>query len=135
MDDFPDAGGVVGSILCPMRRAVLSLWVDNSCVEGRASRPCRAPDNPQPPSRQELSVSAVPIADQPSPSAAVAAFLKRKPRLFIGGEWVEPKDSAAIDVIDPATGSRVSTIADATTEDVDRAVKAARAALESSAWA
>ena len=36
-------------------------------------------------------MNAVPIAAQPSPSAAVVEFLKRKPRLLIGGEWVESR--------------------------------------------
>jgi phenylacetaldehyde dehydrogenase len=64
----------------------------------------------------------------------VASFLKRAPRLFIGGEWVEPRSSARIPVIDPATGREIATVADAGPEDVDRAVKAARAAFEKGPW-
>ncbi len=58
-------------------------------------------------------MNAVPIAAQPNPSTAVAAFLKRKPRLLIAGEWVEASTGGTLDVIDPATGKRVSSIADA----------------------
>jgi phenylacetaldehyde dehydrogenase len=79
-------------------------------------------------------VNAVPIAAQPSPSTAVAAFLQRKPRLLIAGEWVEAASGRTLDVIDPATASRVSSIADAGKADVDRAVAAARAALEQGPW-
>jgi phenylacetaldehyde dehydrogenase len=82
----------------------------------------------------EFAVNAVPIAAQPSPSAPVAEFLKRKPRLLIGGEWVEAASGGTLDVIDPATAKGVSSIADAGQVDVDRAVAAARAAFEKGPW-
>jgi phenylacetaldehyde dehydrogenase len=74
------------------------------------------------------------IARQPEPSAAVARFLKRGPRLLIGGEWAESKSRDSIPVIDPATGREVALIADANADDVDRAVAAARAAFETGPW-
>jgi phenylacetaldehyde dehydrogenase len=80
-------------------------------------------------------VNAVLIAAQPNPSAAVAAFLKRnKPRLLIGGEWIESASAKTLDSIDPATAQRVAQIADASAADVDRAVAAARHAFESGPW-
>lgn len=79
-------------------------------------------------------MNAVSIAAQPSPSPAVAAFLKRKPQLFIGGEWVDAASGRTLDVVDPATATRVSSIADAGKSDVDRAVAAARAAFEQGPW-
>ena len=74
------------------------------------------------------------IATQPEPSAAVARFLKRAPRLFIGGEWVESQSTERIAIIDPATGREIASVADASTADVDRAVAAARRAFESGPW-
>src|SRR5690606_6050033 len=74
------------------------------------------------------------IAAQPAPSPTVAEFLNRPPRLFIGGEWVEPLSDAVVPVYDPATGEQVATVADAGTADVDRAVKAARNAFDSGPW-
>ncbi|WP_297574038.1 aldehyde dehydrogenase family protein [uncultured Campylobacter sp.] len=56
-------------------------------------------------------------------------MLKEKYRLFIDGEFIDSSDGATIDVFNPATGKKLSTIADATKEDVDRAVKAARVAF------
>jgi phenylacetaldehyde dehydrogenase len=79
-------------------------------------------------------MSAQPIAPQPAPSPAVARFLKRAPRLFIGGEWVQPLSSTQIPVVDPATGRQIATVADASAADVDRAVKAARTAFEKGPW-
>ncbi len=79
-------------------------------------------------------IMSVAIAEQPAPSSAVAAFLGRPPRLFIGGEWVEPKSSGVVPVYDPSTGRQVAAVADADAGDVDRAVKAARAAFEGGAW-
>ena len=74
------------------------------------------------------------IAAQPAPSPTVAEFLNRPPRLFIGGEWVEPLSDAVVPVYDPATGEQVATVADAGAADVDRAVKAARNAFDSGPW-
>ncbi len=62
----------------------------------------------------------------------VKSFLERKHKLLIGGEWVDGTDP--IDVIDPATGERISSIADATHSDIDAAVAAARKGFESDAW-
>jgi len=75
------------------------------------------------------------IAAQPSPSAAVSQFLARKPRLFINNQWVEAQSGKSIAVYDPATGKELGRVADAGAADVDRAVAAARAALESGPWA
>jgi phenylacetaldehyde dehydrogenase len=86
------------------------------------------------PEIRRIAVNAVAIATQPSPSGAVAAFLKKKPRLLIGGEWVESASGRTLDVIDPATAARVSAIADADKADADRAVGAARAAFEKGPW-
>ncbi|HVY82493.1 MAG TPA: aldehyde dehydrogenase family protein [Steroidobacteraceae bacterium] len=74
------------------------------------------------------------IAAQPAPSPAVAKFLKRAPRLLIGGEWVESKSQSRIPVMDPATGREIASVPDANAADVDRAVAAARAAFEQGPW-
>jgi phenylacetaldehyde dehydrogenase len=74
------------------------------------------------------------IAPQPAPSDAVAKFLKRPPRLLIGGEWVESKSQGRIPVMDPATGKEIASVVDANAADVDRAVAAARAAFEKGPW-
>ncbi|HTC53828.1 MAG TPA: aldehyde dehydrogenase family protein [Steroidobacteraceae bacterium] len=78
--------------------------------------------------------AALEIARQPDPSATVARFLKRPPRLLIGGEWVESRSTATIPVLDPSTGRQIAVVADANAADVDRAVAAARAAFEKGAW-
>ena len=51
-------------------------------------------------------------------------------QLHIGGEWVNASDGATLDSFCPATGEKLSTIADATREDVDRAVEVAWKAFE-----
>lgn len=45
--------------------------------------------------------------------------------LFIGGKWVKASDGATIKAICPADGSHLADVAEATEEDVDKAVKAA----------
>jgi len=83
----------------------------------------------------DLNPAASAIAAQPNPSAAVSKFLGLKPRLFINNEWVESRSGKTVQVFDPATGREIGRVADAGREDVDRAVAAARAALESGPWA
>jgi phenylacetaldehyde dehydrogenase len=75
------------------------------------------------------------IAEQSAPSAKAAAFLKRRPQLYIGGAWVDAESGKTIPVIDPATGRQIGAVADAGQRDVDRAVAAARKALEHGDWA
>src|SRR5437773_8061180 len=55
-------------------------------------------------------------------------------KLLIGGEWVEAADGRTFETIDPATGDPICEVAHAGGEDVDRAVKAASAALEEGKW-
>lgn len=50
---------------------------------------------------------------------------------YINGEWVNSTGSETIDVINPATEEVIGKISSGTKEDVDRAVKAARAAFPS----
>ncbi|MGY1840649.1 MULTISPECIES: aldehyde dehydrogenase family protein [unclassified Modestobacter] len=55
--------------------------------------------------------------------------------LYIGGEWGEAAAGGRLDVVDPSTGQVVTTVADATGADVDRAVAAARTAFDTGEWA
>ena len=48
-------------------------------------------------------------------------------KLLINGEWLEPATGRHYDDINPSTGEVVASVAEAGAEDVDRAVKAARA--------
>lgn len=56
--------------------------------------------------------------------------LKDRYQLFINGEWVDSSDSSVLKTENPATGEVLAEIADASKEDVDKAVKAARDAFE-----
>ena len=56
--------------------------------------------------------------------------IKEKYQLFINGEWRDSSDGATIKTYNPANGQLLSEIADATEQDVDDAVKAAKKAFE-----
>ncbi|MCJ9427781.1 aldehyde dehydrogenase family protein [Kordiimonas marina] len=71
---------------------------------------------------------------QPGYSPAAQKALSRKPALFIDGEWVASTGDQLIDVYDPSTGKVICQIADATSDDVDRAVTAARRAFDDGRW-
>jgi aldehyde dehydrogenase (NAD+) len=55
-------------------------------------------------------------------------------RPYIGGEWVEPSDGRPVEVINPATEEPVGHVHLAGAADVDRAVRAARAAFDDGPW-
>lgn len=55
-------------------------------------------------------------------------------KLFIDGTWVAPLHGRTIDLVSPASGETVGTVAEATIEDVDQAVRAARAAFDDGPW-
>jgi aldehyde dehydrogenase (NAD+) len=71
-------------------------------------------------------------ADKTRPAQAPAG---KRHSLFIGGEWVDSLSDQTFPVVNPATGETICHVAQAGPADVDRAVKAARKALESGPWA
>ena len=53
---------------------------------------------------------------------------------YIGGEWAEPADGETFESVNPSTGEPWYRAARGTAEDVDRAVRAARGALDDPRW-
>ncbi|MGB3412218.1 MAG: aldehyde dehydrogenase [Microthrixaceae bacterium] len=56
-------------------------------------------------------------------------------RLYIGGDWVEPAGTDRYLITSPTDGSHVGSTPEGSVGDIDRAVTAARAALEAGPWA
>ena len=69
------------------------------------------------------------------PGGAATAFLQRPHRLLIGGKWLPAANAATLEVLNPATGRMLATIAAGGAADIDAAVKAARRAFSSGPWA
>jgi acyl-CoA reductase-like NAD-dependent aldehyde dehydrogenase len=67
--------------------------------------------------------------------AAAREFLARPQQLLIGSERVEAADGRTFATLDPANGLEIASVAHAGAADVDRAVAAARTALEDGPWA
>ncbi|MFG0336259.1 MAG: aldehyde dehydrogenase family protein [Maioricimonas sp. JB049] len=59
----------------------------------------------------------------------------RQTRLLIGGEWQDSVSGDTFQTINPVNEEPIADVARANEEDVDRAVKAARAAFETGDWA
>ena len=57
--------------------------------------------------------------------------MRDKLNFYIDGQWVEPKSSETIEVINPANENIIGHVAAGTKEDIDMAVKAASRAFES----
>ena len=67
----------------------------------------------------------------PTPiSAEVRKFVSKPRRLLINNKWVEAVSGQTFPVIDPATGTEFARVAEGEAADIDRAVRAARAAFE-----
>ncbi|KYD08500.1 aldehyde dehydrogenase family protein [Heyndrickxia sporothermodurans] len=64
----------------------------------------------------------------------VEKFLQGKKKLYINGEFVESASGKTFDTPNPATGEVLATVYEAGSEDIDRAVKAARTAFDSGKW-
>jgi len=57
-------------------------------------------------------------------------FLDGKPkRMFIDGKWVEAASGKTFETINPSTGEVLASVAEGDSEDIDRAVEAARRAF------
>jgi aldehyde dehydrogenase (NAD+) len=59
--------------------------------------------------------------------------VRARHHLFVGGDWVTPASTAVVELVNPATEDVLGHVPDASGDDVDRAVAAARAAFEG--WA
>ena len=65
---------------------------------------------------------------------SVSTFVGRKQKMLINGKWVEAASGKTFPTYNPATGEVLSNVAEGDREDIDRAVKAARAAFETGPW-
>lgn len=74
------------------------------------------------------------IATQPAPSEAVQRFLRHEPRLLIDGKWLGSINGARFATYDPSTGAELAAVIDASSEDVNEAVTAARRAFDDGRW-
>jgi phenylacetaldehyde dehydrogenase len=64
----------------------------------------------------------------------VSSFIARKHKILINGKWVDSASGKMFPTFNPATGEVLSEVAEGDREDIDRAVKAARAAFETGPW-
>ncbi len=56
------------------------------------------------------------------------------PRHFIGGKYIDGRSASSIELRNPATGELLTCVPDATSEDVDVAVAAARESFDAQSW-
>jgi len=75
------------------------------------------------------------VASAPSIDPNVSTFVARKQKMLIGGKWVDAASGKTFASYNPATGEVLAQVAAGDREDIDRAVRAARAAFESGPWA
>jgi len=64
----------------------------------------------------------------------VTNFISKPRRMLINGEWVEAASGKTFATYNPATGEVLARVAEGDREDINRAVRAARAAFDSGPW-
>ncbi len=64
----------------------------------------------------------------------VTDFVARPRKLLVNGEWVEAASGKTFETYNPATGEVLANVAEGDKEDIDRAVRAARAAFDKGPW-
>ena len=67
-------------------------------------------------------------------SEAAGTFVCAPKKMLIGAEWVDAAGGAKLDVRNPANGEVIAQVPAGDAADVDRAVRAARAAFETGPW-
>ena len=75
------------------------------------------------------------MATEMNVSPSAVDFCAHERQMLIGGDWVEAASGKTFEVFNPATGDVLANVAEGDAEDIDRAVKAARAAFETGPWA
>jgi phenylacetaldehyde dehydrogenase len=75
-----------------------------------------------------MAAAAIPLREE------VSSFLGRPRPMLIGGRWVEAASGRSFETLDPATGETLARVAEGDSQDVDRAVAAARRAFEGPSW-
>jgi phenylacetaldehyde dehydrogenase len=66
--------------------------------------------------------------------AAAKDFVTKDRPMLIGGDWVDAASGKTFEVFNPATGEVLANVAEGDSEDIDRAVKTARAAFDTGPW-
>src|SRR5271168_1230870 len=65
---------------------------------------------------------------------SVEDFISTPRKLFINGQWVDAASGKTFETPNPATGQTLANVAEGDSEDIDRAVRAARAAFDDGPW-
>src|SRR5215813_3005177 len=74
------------------------------------------------------AISSVELEDK------VTSFIKKDRKMLINGKWVESVSGKTFPTYNPATGEVLARVAEGDHEDIDLAVKAARAAFDAGPW-
>ena len=64
----------------------------------------------------------------------VASFIGKPRKMLVNGKWIDSASGKTFPTYNPATGKVLAQIAEGDREDINRAVKAARAAFETGPW-
>jgi phenylacetaldehyde dehydrogenase len=68
------------------------------------------------------------------PEEKVTSFVSRTHKMLINGKWMEAASGKTFPTYNPATGEVLARVTEGDKEDIDRAVRAARAAFETGPW-
>ena len=84
--------------------------------------------------QEDMITPDAPVTLENRLTPTVRDFLVTPRKMLIDGKWVDSASGKTFPVYDPATGSVITQVAEGDTEDIERAVVAARRAFESGPW-
>ncbi|MCC6795992.1 MAG: aldehyde dehydrogenase family protein [Candidatus Hydrogenedentes bacterium] len=73
-------------------------------------------------------------ATLPAMLPSVKSFVAEKRKMLVNGKWIEAVSDRTFEVFNPATGDVLAHVASGDVQDINAAVKAARAAFETGPW-
>src|SRR6185437_8826234 len=124
------------SSLCKGRQPGQRFTLPKQCGPALRQK-SSAHTNPQPEirfiHRRKGALMATAVAT-PSINSNVSSFITKKRQMLINGKWIDSASGKTFSTYNPATGDVLANIAEGDREDIDRAVKAARAAFETGKW-
>src|SRR5580704_7201372 len=112
-------------------RASQAMWTASTKKSSAHTSPGR--DSQHSIHRRKGALMATAVAT-PSINTNVSSFITKKRQMLINGKWVDSASGKTFATYNPATGEVLANVAEGDREDIDRAVKAARAAFETGKW-
>src|SRR5271170_6215471 len=118
-------------VICEVDNSMVTLYVD---FVDLLCRHCVGADCPPSGGRLHRAAKGDDHFMTVTVDRTVEEFTAAPRKLFINGQWVDAASGKTFETPNPATGATLANVAEGDAEDIDRAVRAARAAFDEGPW-